>query len=538
MKNKKNIFDKNSYDRIIIKDCGKSLIKPLILNIISDLFVFFAGIFTADFLGNFANSVFDLNVELGFQNIVFMTIGILSSVALGPGLKLLSDFSMLKNSLKHDNLVIGRFLDKDPTYAKSYNTGKLQYQLEDAPNNLRLKWMNVCETLFSVPICLVYILYALIKINWILALTITLLSILKLFFPIAFKKKIAYYDKKRKTYNAEQRSLEHDIVSYIHLEKNWRIDCFLVNNIKTKHDEFFDRDGKKQISNNVFFSYLNEFVNLLCQLVLFILGALLVSKKIVLPGALASIFIYFALFQSLVSKLISLIVDIPILKNHISTVRDFYNNQESTNGIEILDFHFLKGERITFSYPNKNILVDFDFNIKDGEKIGILGANGTGKSTLCKIICLLIKNYRGGVYEKNIEIRQLNLEQWRNLISYVPQVPFLFSGTIQENILFGCDDNEKKDEYSKMMKDFHMEHLQYREISTDLELSGGEKQKISLIREFIRDTKILILDEPSNHLDRNSIEVLKQYLMATKKTTIIISHDNYFKDIMDRIYEF
>ena len=85
-----------------------------------------------------------------------------------------------------------------------------------------------------------------------------------------------------------------------------------------------------------------------------------------------------------------------------------------------------------------------------------------------------------------------------------------------------------------LMDEFGIPDLADRYIDSDSKLSGGEKQKISVIRALLKESEVLILDEPSNHLDQNSIHILKKYISQTSKTVILISHDPSLSDIVDR----
>ena len=88
-----------------------------------------------------------------------------------------------------------------------------------------------------------------------------------------------------------------------------------------------------------------------------------------------------------------------------------------------------------------------------------------------------------------------------------------------------------------LMDDFGILDLADRCIDSNSKLSGGEKQKISIIRALLKESEVLILDEPSNHLDQNSVNILKKYISQTPKTVILISHDPSLLDIADRFIQ-
>ena len=113
--------------------------------------------------------------------------------------------------------------------------------------------------------------------------------------------------------------------------------------------------------------------------------------------------------------------------------------------------------------------------------------------------------------------------------------PFLFKGTVKENIILSneWEDTEKADQ---IMRQLHIEHLADRQVSmANNNLSGGEKQKISIARCLFRDTDVLILDEPTNTLDVQTLDWMHNFIENTDKTLLYISHDEAFTALADNI---
>src|SRR5699024_8824398 len=130
------------------------------------------------------------------------------------------------------------------------------------------------------------------------------------------------------------------------------------------------------------------------------------------------------------------------------------------------------------------------------------------------------------------DFHSVNKKDWWNLIAYAPQTPYLFHETVRDNITLG--NSEKNEAADHLMCAFGILPLASRTPSTSSDFSGGEKQKISLARALLKDSDVLILDEPSNHLDLESIQVLKDYLTNTRKTVILITHDEELAKITER----
>jgi ATP-binding cassette subfamily B protein len=181
--------------------------------------------------------------------------------------------------------------------------------------------------------------------------------------------------------------------------------------------------------------------------------------------------------------------------------------------------------------------------IKAGEKIALVGHNGAGKTTLVKLLLRFYDPDSGELYFNGKNIKDYNLESYRNLFGTVFQDFQIYSFSAMENILM----DRSCDEYRKDVKEI----LELIKVSVDpdnalskefdkegIVLSGGQSQKIAIARALIQDSPVLILDEPSSSLDPISEYEMNQYLfeLAKDKTVIFISHRLSTTVMADRIY--
>ena len=147
---------------------------------------------------------------------------------------------------------------------------------------------------------------------------------------------------------------------------------------------------------------------------------------------------------------------------------------------------------MSYKYTDIDIFEPISFNICNGDKIAICGENGSGKSTLLNILCGLYCNYSGRIVINNEEMSELSIENWRNQISLATQEPFLFSGTVLENLTFGGLFSEEA--AMNALDEMGIAYLAEREISANQDnLSVGEKQRISLSRAFLKNTPIILV---------------------------------------------
>lgn len=138
--------------RGVFRDCLKAMLTPLVLLSASNLLARLLSVLTASVFGDFADAVFAMNRSIGLRSVLILAACILATVVLTPAVSMLGNFSMLRNALRHDNVIFGRFLRQDMQKALDGDLGELQYQLEDAPNDLRIYWINIMSQALALPI--------------------------------------------------------------------------------------------------------------------------------------------------------------------------------------------------------------------------------------------------------------------------------------------------------------------------------------------------------------------------------------------------
>lgn len=202
-------------------------------------------------------------------------------------------------------------------------------------------------------------------------------------------------------------------------------------------------------------------------------------------------------------------------------------------------------ENIEFSYAEEVLLTNVNFKIHIGERIAIVGDNGSGKSTLISLLLRFLDPQKGSIYLDGVDITSYNLEKYRVLFGVVSQDIYLFKDTVQNNIAMAQDvDNKKLLEMCKRMNMQEFIDKLPEGLESNLErngenLSGGERQKIALIRALVKDSRILILDEATANIDKKYDEYIHQRLLPElrDKTVIVITHKIDNLKGMDRIYQ-
>lgn len=189
-------------------------------------------------------------------------------------------------------------------------------------------------------------------------------------------------------------------------------------------------------------------------------------------------------------------------------------------------------QHVTFRYPDTEapVLQDMSFTVRPGETIAIMGATGSGKSSLFQLIPRLYDVSEGSVLLDGMDVRSMTMDQLRRHIGYVPQEVMLFSGTVQDNIRWGkqdATDNEVREAAQRAQIHETIMKLprQYDTMlgQKGINLSGGQKQRLSIARALIRKPKLLLLDDSTSALDVKTEARLLKALGAYPCTTLIIT---------------
>ncbi|MGP4071549.1 ABC transporter ATP-binding protein [Piscibacillus sp. B03] len=200
---------------------------------------------------------------------------------------------------------------------------------------------------------------------------------------------------------------------------------------------------------------------------------------------------------------------------------------------------------VSFRYPNlkEDVLTELSFTVKPQEKIAIIGATGSGKTSLFQLIPRLYDVNKGAVYIDGHDVRDYKLDHLRRAIGYVPQAPLLFTGSIRENIRWGKNE-ATEDDIIQAAKDAQI-HDTIKELphgfdtkigQKGVNLSGGQKQRVSIARALIRRPRILMLDDSTSALDLKTesrlLDAIQDYecttLIVTQKITTAMNADRIF----------
>ncbi|MFV0457025.1 MAG: type I secretion system permease/ATPase [Pseudomonas sp.] len=282
-----------------------------------------------------------------------------------------------------------------------------------------------------------------------------------------------------------------------------------------------------------------------------IVGVYLVIDGQMSQGALIAAYMLSSRAMAPVSQTASLLTQYYQAATALSSLEQVMaNEQERTAGKALISRPRLRGEielrNVSFSYPDEQrpALQDLNLHIRAGERVGILGCVGSGKSTLEKLILGLYRPTSGSVFIDGAHLEQLDVAELRRNIGYIPQDIQLFSGSVYDNVTLGID-NPCRDrllaaiEVSglKALVGAHADGLAMPVGEGGRRLSGGQRQAIAVARGVMADSSVLLLDEPTSAMDsvleNHVTQALGQFSQG--KTLLLITHRVSLLEMVDRL---
>ncbi len=301
-------------------------------------------------------------------------------------------------------------------------------------------------------------------------------------------------------------------------------------------------DGFRRIMNKVTWrqdlsSPVSEFLGVSLVVVLLWFGS-----KMVLQNALASedFFAFIFAFYNVIEPSKSFATAFYNVRKGAASLQRIdqilQNEHEESIPDGNLDFAFeshIEFKDVIFSYDKEPVLSSLNFRINKGEKVAIVGPSGAGKSTILNILLKLLKPQSGNVYFDNMSLDNIKKESYYLNVGFVSQNPFLFNASISENIKMGRTVADEK-LINRSLELSHSKNfisklengLNHQIGDRGENLSGGEKQRLTIARALIEDPELLIFDEPTSALDPESEKIVSAAITDALKdrTAIIIAH--------------
>jgi ATP-binding cassette subfamily B protein/subfamily B ATP-binding cassette protein MsbA len=425
------------------------------------------------------------------------------------------------------------------SYFENRSTGELMSRANDDVNYVERIFIDGVEQVVTAILTLIGISAILFYMHWKLAV-VALLPIPFLVYGAWFYTSRAHdqYHVVRKR-AAKMNARLQDSISGIRETLSFNRQLYEIKQFEKRSRDYCD--GTLEVMRLwAFYSPSMMFLGSLGTVLILLYGVGLVQAGDITVGSLIAFVGYLALFYTPINQLHSVnhmlqhalasgerlfeIIDtVPEIQDAPNTILP------STNVRGTIQF-----DRVGFSYiPGKPAIMEVDFTIAAGEKIAIVGHTGSGKSTLVKLLMRFYDVESGTILIDGYRIKDLPLSYLREQIGLVAQDPFLFNGTVAENILYG-NIEASRDQIISAAVSAHAdpfiknlpEGYDTRVGERGVKLSGGEKHRIAIARTFLKNPPILVLDEATSSVDTETENHIKQALniLMAGRTTLIVAH--------------
>lgn len=288
---------------------------------------------------------------------------------------------------------------------------------------------------------------------------------------------------------------------------------------------------------------INKIETLLTSTISSLAINLLVARGTLSVGVLFSMTIYVQRLYGPIVALGNAYITIKNTKPMIDKVQGLIENEDEILGGD--GFQKISGrimfDNISFKYHDKWVFKDFSLDIKEKDKVGIVGENGSGKTTLIRLFAKLCIPQKGCIFLDDTKIDDIGYAAFQNYVGIVPQKCFLPNGRMRE-IMDIHNDKEEKRLY-ELMQSLGLPVTKFKdglnsEISENMQnLSGGEIQKLCIVRSILQNKQIYIFDEPTAAMDLQSekefCRIIRQYLID--KTVLIVTHRQEVLEVCDKV---
>ena len=399
--------------------------------------------------------------------------------------------------------------------------------------------LNQSITQIITSICtLIGILVMMFSISW----QMTLISLVILPISALLVKNIV--GKSQKYFKSQQDYLGHvngqveEVYGGLNIVKVFNAEGKVTNEFKKANDNLYHSAWKSQFLSGLMFPVMN-FIGNVGYVAVAVAGGYLAIQGTITVGNIQSFIQYNKQFTQPINQIAQISSMLQAMVAAAERVFEFLEEEEEKDtakqgtSVEQLKGN-VKFEHVKFGYdPETTIINDFNCDVKDGQKIAIVGPTGAGKTTMVKLLMRFYDVTDGAILVDGINIKDFERGDLRKMFGMVLQDTWLFGGTVKENIKYGKED-ATDDEVIQAAKAAHVHHFiktlpnGYNSVLNEesSNVSAGQKQLLTIARVILTDPKVLILDEATSSIDtRTEIQIQKAMDNLMKgRTSFIIAH--------------
>ncbi len=435
-----------------------------------------------------------------------------------------------KAMLQYKNNIYEHILNKNITSFNKFETSTYISALTNDVNYIEENYIFSIFTLITQITLFICTIVVMIIYSPILTLSAIGLSLLPLVVALLVGSRLSQQEKKISDDNAGFMHFIKDNLIGFSTIKVFKAEGKLRDLFKRKNNELENSKAKKQ-RTLVLMEFLQTATSLFAQFGVFFIGAYICIKhKTLAPSMII-------LFVQLMNYILSPLMQVPSLISKRMACKPLFNKiariikaDENNDEKQQITFNnSIKINALNFSYDDKQILNNINLELLKNKSYAIVGASGSGKTTLVNLLLGRSLEYNGSINYDDIELKDISIDSLYEITSFVEQNVFVFDDTIINNItMYSRVDDELLDyaiKQSGLEKLINEKGNDYKCGENGINLSGGEKQRISIARALIKKSQILLMDEATSALDNEiSSSITNNVLDIDNTTKIMITH--------------
>lgn len=422
-------------------------------------------------------------------------------------------------------------------YFDDTNTGELMARVKDDVDKIQNALGYVGMLLIEVTIHVVFVLYCMFSLNWKMAFLPVTVMLCCAVVAIIMERKLDKVYEDISEENAVLTTVVEENLAGVRTVKAFAREDYEIKKFLSHNERYYNLNITQ---SKVLVRYypLFQFVGKVLPVAITILGGISVMNGNMSLGALVAYVEYSRNCTWPMEMMGWLTNDLSSAVASYKKIKKIYEvKPEIEDSRNVVTLDHVSGnvefDHVSFKLDGKQILSDISFSVNEGKTLGIMGATGSGKSSIINMLHRFYDTTEGSVRLDGVDIRKISLRQLRRSVAVVLQDVFLFSDTIEENIKMGNRNTMQMDEIKSAAASAQASSFiekmdeQYETVIGErgVGLSGGQKQRISIARALSKHSPILVMDDSTSALDMETEHEIQKTLNSLKDTTkIIIAH--------------